>query len=81
MTIQEEVCEALAKKCAELFNKKAEDLGPDTNLVEDLGAKSTNYVQISAMLEDMYDLEVPYMELKRKLTFAEIGDYINSLFD
>lgn len=81
MTIQEEVYEALAKKCAELFNKKAEDLGPETDLVEDLGAKSTNYVQISAMLEDMYDLEVPYMELKRKKTFAEIGDYINSLFD
>lgn len=81
MTIQQEVCEALAKKCAELFNKKAEDLGADTNLVEDLGAKSTNYVQISAMLEDMYDLEVPYMELRRKATFAEIGEYINTLFD
>ena len=81
MTIQEEVCEALSKKCAELFNKNPEDLGPETNLVKDLGAKSTNYVQISAMLEDMYDLEVPYMELKRKNTFAEIGEYINSLFD
>lgn len=81
MTIQEEVCQALAKKCAELFNANEAELGPDTKLVEDLGAKSTNYVQISAMLEDMYDLEVPYMELRRKATFAEIGDYINSLFD
>lgn len=81
MTIQEEVIEALSNKCAELFNVKAEDLGPETKFVEDLGAKSTNYVQLSSMLEDMYDLEVPYMEFHRKKTFQEAADYINSLFD
>ncbi|MCU6760841.1 Acyl carrier protein [uncultured Roseburia sp.] len=81
MTIQEEVCQALAKKCAEIFNVNEADLGPETRFVEDLGAKSTNYVQLSAMLEDMYDLEVPYMEFHRKKTFAEAGEYINSLFD
>lgn len=81
MTIQEEVIEALSKKCAELFNVKAEDLGPETRFVEDLGAKSTNYVQLSSMLEDMYDVEVPYMEFHRKKTFQEAADYVNSLFD
>lgn len=81
MTIQEEVIEALCKKCAELFNVKAEDLGPETRFVEDLGAKSTNYVQLSSMLEDMYDVEVPYMEFHRKKTFQEAADYVNSLFD
>lgn len=79
MTIKEEVCQALAKKCAELFNKNAADLGPDTNFEEDLGAGSVNFVQMSAMLEDMYDVEVPYMEFRRKKTFAEAGDYIDSL--
>lgn len=81
MTIKEEVCQALAQKCAELFNKNAEELGPETRFVEDLGAKSVNYVQLSAVLEDMYDLEVPYMEFHRKKTFAEAADYIDSLFD
>lgn len=81
MTIQEEVIEALANKCAELFNVNAADLGPETRFVDDLGAKSTNYVQLSSMLEDMYDLEVPYMEFHRKQTFQEAADYIDSLFD
>ena len=76
MSIREEDKEALAEKAAYLFNTKPEDYGPETRFVEDLNAKSVNYVQFSAMLEDMYDVEVPFMEFRRKATFAGAADYI-----
>ncbi len=76
MTIREEVVKALAEKSAYLFNTKPEDYGPETRFIEDLDAKSVNFVQFSAMLEDMYDVEVPFMEFRRKKTFAEAADYI-----
>lgn len=79
MTIQEEVCEALAKKAHELFGVDPATLGPDTRFEEDLHCKSSNYVQFSSALEDIYDIEVPYMEFHRKKTFQEAGDYIDKL--
>lgn len=80
MGIREEVVQALAEKAAYLFNRPAEDFGPGTRFIEDLDAKSVNYVQFSAMLEDMYDVEVPFMEFRRKQTFAEAADYIAQIF-
>jgi acyl carrier protein len=79
MSIREEVVKALSGKAAELFGVDASTLGAETKFVEDLGAKSVNYVQFSAVLEEMYDVEVPYMEFKRKKTFAEAADYIAKL--
>lgn len=79
MTVKEEVVEALVKKAAELFHKDPSTMGPETSFIDDLDAKSVNFVQFSAMLEDMYDVEVPFMEFKRKKTFADAGAYIASL--
>ena len=79
MTVKEEVVEALVKKAADLFHKDPETMGPETRFEEDLEAKSVNYVQFSALLEDMYDVEVPFMEFKRKKTFAEAGAYIANI--
>jgi hypothetical protein len=31
------------------------------------------------MLEDVYEVEVPFMEFQKKQTFGEAGDYIDSL--
>lgn len=80
MTIREEVVKALTDKASELFLIDACTLGPETRFEEDLGAKSVNYVQFSAVLEGIYDVEVPYMEFRRKKTFAEAADYIAGLF-
>ena len=80
MAIREEVVAALVEKAAALFNKDPSTMGPETRFIEDLDAKSTNFVQFSAVLEDMYDVEVPFMEFRRKKTFAEAGDYIAEMF-
>jgi acyl carrier protein len=79
MDLREEVVQALAEKAAALFGRKAEEFGPETRFVEDLDAKSVNYVQFSAALEDIYDVEVPFMEFRRKKTFAEAADYMAQL--
>jgi len=76
MSIREEVIEALCAKAAVLFGVDSAALGPDTRFEEDLHAKSVNIVQFSAVLEDIYDVEVPFMEFKRKKTFGEAADYI-----
>lgn len=76
MSIREEVIEALRKKAAALFGVDPLSLGPDTRFEEDLHAKSVNIVQFTALLEDIYEVEVPFMEFKKKKTFGEAADYI-----
>lgn len=81
MSIKEEVIEALIKKCAFIFHVDESTLSAATRFIEDLDCKSVNFVQLSALLEDMYDLEVPFMEFRRKATFAEAGDYLTELVE
>lgn len=80
MSIREEALEVMCKKAAALFGMDATELGPDTRFEEDLHCKSVNYVQLSAALEDEFDVEVPYMDFRRKATLGEAADYIESKF-
>lgn len=76
MTINEEAVEALCKKAAALFGGAASDYSADTRFEEDLHCKSVNYVQFSAVLEDTFDIEVPYMEFCELKSFAEAAEYM-----
>ena len=78
MTVREEAIEVLCKKAAALFGVDAATLGENTRFTEDLNCKSTNIVQFSAALEDAFDIEVLFMELKRKKTFGEAADWMES---
>ena len=78
--IRDEVIEILAKKAAALFGIDASTLDENTRFIEDLNCKSANIVQFTAVLEDEYDVEVPYMEFKKLATFGEAGDYIGEMF-
>ncbi len=79
MTFQEEVIEILKNKAADIFGVDASSLGPNTRFKEDLHAKSVNIVQFSAALEDEYEIEVPFMELDKKDTFADAAAYVDGL--
>ena len=79
MEIREEVVEILKQKAKEVLGADPEKLDENTRFEEDLGAKSVNFVQFTAALEDEYEVEVPFMEFRRKKTFGEAGDYIESL--
>ena len=74
---QEEVVGVLKDKAVELFGCDPATLGPDTRFVEDLHCKSVNIVQFASALEDEYEVEVPFMELNKKKTFAEAAEFID----
>jgi acyl carrier protein len=80
MSIKDEVIEILSSKAAQLYGVDAKTLGRDTNFEEDLHAKSVHIVQFSAILEDEYELEVPFMEFKKRATFGDIADWIAAEF-
>lgn len=58
-----------------------EDITPETRFKEDLNAKSLSIAQLMNALEDEYDVEVPYMEFKRKATIAEAAEYVEELVE
>ncbi|MBE5970259.1 MAG: acyl carrier protein [Lachnospiraceae bacterium] len=47
----------------------------------DLNLKSSNYSQMINVLEDGCDVEIPYMEFKRKKTIGEAADFIMNLVE
>ncbi|MDR1272725.1 MAG: acyl carrier protein [Clostridiales Family XIII bacterium] len=79
MDIREEIISTLAERAARMFAIDRDGLGPDTRFEEDLNSTSVNIVQFTAALEDIYEIEVPFMEFKRKSTFAEAADYVAGL--
>ena len=79
MSFVDEVIELLKKRTAALFGIDPETLSGDTSFEEDLHCKSTDIVRYSAALEDEYEIEVPYMALKRCKTFAEAAQFMSDL--
>ena len=47
----------------------------------DIGIKSTNYTSMITVLEDEFDVEIPFMQFRRKLTVGESVDYVCELLD
>lgn len=48
---------------------------------ESLNMKSVNYSQLTTSLEDELDVEIPYMDFKRKKTIGEAADYLLQLVE
>ncbi len=79
--LKEEILGKIIKRAAEVFNKNPEELSEATRFAEDLKAKSVNIVQITTVMEVEYDIEIPYMEFRRKKTLGEAAEYIKSLVE
>ena len=77
MTVKEEVVELLRNKAAALFGVDAAELDENTRFIEDLGCKSINMVQLSAALEDEFEVEIPFAAFKDFITFGDVGDFID----
>lgn len=58
-----------------------EDITPETNFKEDLGASSLSIAQLMNAIEDEYDVEVPFMEFKRKETIADAAAFVQELVE
>ncbi len=80
-SLKEQVRSTMYEAVSSAMDKPVEELADDTQLIADLGAKSVNFVRIISVLEDEFDLEIPFMEFRRKKTLGEAIDYIVQLFE
>ena len=79
MASSDEILTKIIERAAELFKADASQYTADTRFVEDLNAKSVNYVQIISVLEEELDMQIPFMEFRRKKTFGEAAEYVAGL--
>ena len=79
MSIRDEVIELLRNRSAALFGLDAEkkaSLSAQTRFIEDLNCKSVSFVQLSAALEDEFEIEIAYQYITGWKTFGDAADYI-----
>jgi acyl carrier protein len=79
MGLKDEILEKMIQRASEIFKRDPKELGPDTKFVDDLKAKSVNYVQIITIVADSFDVEIPFMEFRRKKTLGEAAAYVAQL--
>jgi acyl carrier protein len=79
MGLRDEILEKIIQRTAEVFKKDPGELSADTRFIEDLKAKSVNFVQIIAILEDAFDVQINFMEFRRKKTLGEAAEFVTRL--
>jgi acyl carrier protein len=79
MELKEQILEKMIQRAAEIFKKNPSELSGDTLFVDDLKAKSVNYVQLITIVADTFDVEIPFMEFRRKKTLGEAAAYVAEL--
>lgn len=79
MNLRNEIYQKLVERAAPLFGIKPENMAESLRFEEDLQAKSVHYSQITTFLEDIFDVEIPYMTFRRKATIGEAVDYVLKL--
>ncbi|MFV0466225.1 MAG: acyl carrier protein [Lachnospiraceae bacterium] len=80
MSQREEIVEKIIERGAPLFGKDPSELSEDTTF-EEVEAKSVHFSQITTYLEDEFDIEVPYMQFRRRKTIGEAADYVEELLE
>ncbi|QOX66008.1 acyl carrier protein [Anoxybacterium hadale] len=78
--MREEILQTIIKRTADVMKKNADELNADSSF-EALGFKSGNYVQVTTVLEDEFEVEIPYMDFKRRKTFGEAAEYVEQLVE
>jgi acyl carrier protein len=81
MAQKQDVVEKIVERVCEIFSKQTSDVGETTRFAEDLGAKSGNLTQITTFLEDEFEIEIPFMEFRRKKSIGEAAEYVVSLIN
>jgi len=81
MAQKEQVVQKIIARLCEIFGKQESELGEETRFVEDLGAKSGNLTQITTFLEDEFEVEIPFMEFRRKATVGAAAEYVLTLIE
>ncbi|MDY6879634.1 MAG: phosphopantetheine-binding protein [Desulfatiglans sp.] len=76
----DKLIEERTMKCvAKVFHKDTSQVGRETRFVEDLFAKSINIIELSALLENEFDIEIPGAEARKNKTVGEAIELIERL--
>lgn len=78
--MKEEILAKIIERGAPLWGVDGASLNGDTTF-EEMNAKSVHYSQITTFLEDEYDVEIPFMNFRRKKTLGEAADYVLELVE
>jgi acyl carrier protein len=81
MAQKQQVVEKIVERVCEIFGRQKSDVSEATRFVEDLGAKSGNLTQITTFLEDEFEIEIPFMEFRRKETIGAAAEFVLSLIE
>ena len=68
MDYENDVREKLVERAAKLLGKQPEEITDEMTLEGDLGLKSTQLTQITTYLEDEFDVEINFMNFRRRKT-------------
>jgi acyl carrier protein len=79
LKIEDRIAEGVMKAVARIFRKDVSELALNTRFVEDLHAKSVNIVELIAVLQNEFQIEIPMMKARRQKTIGESIDFIISL--
>ena len=73
------VYEKLRALLAEQLGISVDDIAPETNIIDDLGADSLDVVELITALEDEYDLIITDDRVRELYTVKEVSDFIETL--
>jgi acyl carrier protein len=74
----EAVRQRVHKIIGEQLGVSAEELTPEANLLDDLGADSLDVVELAMTLEEEFSIQVPDEDLEKIRTVQDIVDYIQA---
>lgn len=81
MEDRSEIVTFIREQLAKILGVAQDSLAEDTALAA-LNMKSVNYSQLTTALEDACDVEVPYMDFKRRaVTIGAAADHMISLLE
>lgn len=63
---------------ADIFKRGRNELTLETGFIEDLHAKSVQIIELIALLEDEFDISIPFVEAKKNRTIGEAVKYVEN---
>ena len=70
------IFEKVAEILAEQLDVEAEEITPETDIIDDLGADSLDIVDLVMSLEDEFDLEIPDEDVEGIRTVGGLTQYL-----
>jgi len=61
---------------AEVFHRNPNELTSGTHFIKDLHAKSANIIELTALLEDAFGIEMPFAEIMNNSTVGAATEYV-----